>query len=315
VKFFDAKGARRDADAVLRDIKVRYDRLKTDQSRAKFVEKAFGQADLDTIKGIRSLLQGDILTRTQQFSGLIQNAGGTLNRDLKDAINNAIDQTGRLRAALREAADDFAQPIKDAYTGTIQKMLNEKKKGGLELSGKQLLLGGGALAAGTLAAAFLGNKIAKRLAGTGAGILEGKAIEKIAGVTPVFVVNWPAGMGGGSVLDTSAAAAKDLLGKTLGRGVDAAMKGMLLRGAGFIAGNVALPAVAGVAAYDITSKINEAFGDPSGAFGRWLYDFTHPEPQEITIRNYVSDNRTTSIVEAKRARVRVENNRGSFLGK
>ncbi|MCP2839689.1 phage tail tape measure protein, partial [Salmonella enterica] len=49
IRFFDEQGQRRDPIKVLEEIKHRYDTLKTDAARQKFLFQAFGEADLDTI--------------------------------------------------------------------------------------------------------------------------------------------------------------------------------------------------------------------------------------------------------------------------
>lgn len=210
VKFFDKDGTRRDAVEVLKDIKAQYDKLGTDKERALFVQKAFGKSDLDTIKGLKTLLGGDMLNKVGEFSKAIAGAGGTIDKDLPEAISNAVDQTGRLKAELRKAADDFAKPINDALQNAIKFGLDKKENGGLGLDGKDVAVGGTALALGTFAAARYGGKavgaLAKRFGGTAAGVAEGKALEAAAGVTPVFVVNWPASLGGGAA-DAAAAAA------------------------------------------------------------------------------------------------------------
>ncbi|MEW5942533.1 MAG: phage tail tape measure protein, partial [Pseudomonadota bacterium] len=211
VRFFEKDGARRDPVAVLRDVKKEYDKLTTDKDRALFMQKAFGKADLDTIKGLKTLLGGDMLGKVDEFAKAIGDAGGTIEKNLPEAISNAVDQTGRLKAELRKAADDFAKPINDALAKTIQWGMDKKENGGLGLSGKEMIGGGAALALGTLAAARYGGMalggLAKRFGGTAAGVAEGKALETAAGVTPVFVVNWPASMGGASVVGEIAATA------------------------------------------------------------------------------------------------------------
>lgn len=209
VKFFDAKGERRDAVAILGDIKTQYDKLQTDKERALYLQTAFGKADLDTIKGLRTLLSGDSLAKVGEFSTQIGKASGAIERDLPAAIANAIDQTGRLKNVLREAADGFAQPINDSVQSAIRWGLDKKENGGLGLDGKDIALGGTGLAVGTFLAARYGGKaiggLAKRFGGAAAGVAEGKALEAAAGVTPVFVVNWPASMGS-SVADIASAA-------------------------------------------------------------------------------------------------------------
>jgi len=78
VKFFDKAGGRRDPVAVLEDIRKKYALLRTDQQRALFIQAAFGKADLDTIKGIKTLLQGQSLDKVRDFTRKIEEAGGTL---------------------------------------------------------------------------------------------------------------------------------------------------------------------------------------------------------------------------------------------
>ena len=210
VKFFDGKGERRDPVAILQDIKAKYDKLKTDKQRAIFLQNAFGEADLDTIKGLKTLLGGDKLSKVAEFTGAIRTAGGTLEKDLGEAVSNAIDQTGRLKAELRKAADEFSRPINDVLQNVIKWGLDKKEKGGLGLTGSDMIVGGAAATLGTLAVARYGGMaisgLAKRFGGTAAGVAEGKALEMAAGVTPVFVVNWPASMGGG-LMDAAGAAA------------------------------------------------------------------------------------------------------------
>ncbi|OGS90862.1 MAG: phage tail tape measure protein [Gallionellales bacterium GWA2_60_18] len=210
VKFFDADGSRRDALAVIADIKKQYDKLGTEKDRSLFVQKAFGNADLDTIKGMRLLLSGDMLSKVNRFSAEISKASGAIARDLPDAIDNSVDQVGRLRAALRAAADDFAKPINEAISGGIRFAMDKKENGGLGLDGKDMLLGGAALTIGTLATARYGGKAIGALAGkfgsVGAGVAAGKALETAAGVTPVFVVNMPGGGVGGDALSVGAGA-------------------------------------------------------------------------------------------------------------
>ncbi|MBU4274020.1 MAG: phage tail tape measure protein, partial [Planctomycetes bacterium] len=206
VKFFDANGARRDALDVLGDIKKKYDTLTTDQQRAVFIQKAFGHADLDTIKGIKTLLQGDALNKVRAFSDEIGKAGGTLKRDFSEATRNLIDQTGMLKNDLREAADGFVKPMNETMGLWIQFIRDKKENGGLNLDGKKMIVGGLAGTLGAILAVRYGAKgigaIAKGMlkggGSLGVGVAEGKALEAVAGVSPVFVVNWPVGFGGGA---------------------------------------------------------------------------------------------------------------------
>jgi len=195
VKFFDDKDARRDAMTVFADIKAQYDTLKTDKQRHSFVSAFLEGADTETITASVAFLGGAFLKNARGFSKEIEGASGTIEQELPDAIRNAVDQTGRLKTALRQAADEFIQPLDAGVTKAIKKLLDKKEQGGWELSGKEIV-GGGATA---LLAAYFGKrfggpmakKLLGRLGGTAAGIAEGKVIEMATGVTPVFVTNWP----------------------------------------------------------------------------------------------------------------------------
>lgn len=200
VKFFDKDGTRRDAFDIIEDIKKKYDTLNTEKQQAIFIQKAFGKADLDTIKGMRVLLSGDMLKTIREFSSEITTASGTIERDLPNAIANAVDQTGRLKTTLREAADGFARPINDSISKVIKYTLDSKDKGGLGMDGTDLMLAGGGTVVAAMLAKRLGGKALKSLGGkiTGLGtdVATGKALEAAAGVMPVFVVNMPSGFGG-----------------------------------------------------------------------------------------------------------------------
>lgn len=198
VRFFDAAGSRRDPLAVLSDIKKKYDALKTSQQKEAFMGAAFKGVDLDTIKGLQALLSGDMLSRVARMNNEIGGAAGTITRDMKDALDNSIDQTGRLKANLREAADAFLQPVNRGLAAISRKLVGSKEEGGLDLSGKELIgAGAAALGVGYLGYRLGGPALKKflgRLGSTGAGIAQGKAVEYATGVTPVFVTNWPGTM-------------------------------------------------------------------------------------------------------------------------
>lgn len=199
VKFYDAKGERRAAEDVLKDIKDKFDKLKTTEARDKFISSAFGQTELDTIKGLRTLFSGDDLAKMSESVKQLVGAGGTLKRDLPAAIDNMIDQTGRLKAELRKSADAFAKPINETLQNVIKWGLDKKENGGLGLDGKDIAVGGAGGVLAALLAARYGAKGIGALLGTATGVAQGKALEAAAGITPVFVVNWPGSIGAGDV--------------------------------------------------------------------------------------------------------------------
>jgi len=279
VRFFDGKGARRDSLAVFRDIKVEYDKLRTDAERNSFFQKAFGKTDQDTIKGMRTLMNGSMpLEKMGEFVKRISGASGEVERRLPAAIANSVDQAGRLKALLGEAADSFVGPINETLTNVIQWGLDKKEKGGLGLDGNDLLLGGAGVAAGVFGAARYGGKaigsLAKRLGGTATGVAEGKALQELAGVTPVFVVNWPAAIGG-SVVDFAGAAGGGSVAKNAGKVAGRAKTLAVLAGGLPLSAWGTTAAGFGTAAAGVTAAglagygIGRAF-DVSGRVDRWI---------------------------------------------
>lgn len=300
VKFFDQSGARRDPLAILTDIKKQYDTLKTDQQRSRFMGIAFQGADLDTQKGLQALLSGDMLRRISDITRNVSQAPGQIVKDLPGAIDNAADQTGRLKAELRKTADAFIIPFNEGISKAIKKLLDAKKDGGLELSGKQMAAGA-AIAAGV---AYLGYNLAgpplKKLLGslgrTGAGIGEGLAIHYATGVTPVYVVNMP-----GEGLIPGAPGSKP--GVPGGPGKVLPFLAPLAAAAPFygsVGAAVLTTTTAAKSAADVMrggsgqNWINEGWTEiRKGIYGDMLYDYMHPE-----VKNEIKIN--LSIDEARR---------------
>ena len=246
VKFFE-NGSRRDPMKVLADMRGKMAGMKTDADRERFLTKAFGNADLDTIKGMSTLLQGDSLDKINQFTAEIKGASGTIERDLPAAINNAVDVSARLKARMRDAADAFAQPINALYTKLGSKALGDGgKTSGLSNAG---LIGSGV---GLLASAYLlkrvgGAALGRVIGGAGSlagGVAMGTALEKAGAATPVFIVGAAPGVmsggGGNAVLDTATGA---VLAKGARGGLLKGARGLLARG--LLAGGSSVGSLAG----------------------------------------------------------------------
>lgn len=219
VRFFDTTGSRRDSLAVLEEMRKKFQALKTDAQRFNFISGAYGKADLDTQRGVFRMLSGSGLSEIRKFEEQIKSAGGTLQRDLPAAINNANDQASRLKNTLRMAGEEFARPINSSVSDAIKYLLDSKKDGGMGLSGGQLLAGGAMVAAGVYGASrvlpgVLG-RMAGRTGGLAAGVAEGKALQSAVGVMPVYVTNWAeiGGGGGGAAGIAGGAAAAIAAGK------------------------------------------------------------------------------------------------------
>jgi TP901 family phage tail tape measure protein len=269
VKFFDDKGGRRDPIAVLKDLRTQFRMMRTDEERTKFLGNVFDKMDLDTVKGLRTLFQGDALDKITEFEKDIRDAGGTLKRELPEAVNNAVDQTNRLKATLREAADGFAQPIDAALARLIKVGLDEKK-----FSGKQLFAGGAAVAGGM----YVGSRVVKGVAGrfmggVGRQMAEtglSHAISQVTGDVPVRVTNWPSNFGGtgGGMADLVAGAGAALGGKaifsklrtTLGLLFGVGLRSLPMMGASAMGSAGLAVAGAGAAGYGAGSAIYGGMG-------------------------------------------------------
>lgn len=227
VKFYDAQGERRAAFDVLKDIAAKYNAITTRQRKDSFIDAAFGDADLDTRKGLATLLGGNAIAEARDMSTSIASSFGVIAADLPDAINNAMDQTERLKAALRDAADGFARPINQAVQESIKSLLDSRK-----LGGRELLLGGLAAGAVSFGAVKLGGRMLSRVGGSLARAATG-GLGGLPVPLPVYVVNsrmslMPGQYGGGFAGGAAggAGAGGTARGGWLGRGAN------LLRRAG-----------------------------------------------------------------------------------
>ncbi|SDZ39045.1 phage tail tape measure protein [Pseudomonas salomonii] len=205
VKFFNKDESTRNAEEVFGDMKRKYEAMKTDEQRAKFMGVVFKGMDLDTVRGWRSMLTGERLNDFKSGSKTLDAADPIFKRDLKENTDSASGTASRMKATLAEAIDRMATPLNKGFADMGRYLLDD-----LNLSGEQMLAGGAALGvggyyAGRGAKAGAGALLNKFLGGpeTLKGIAVGKVLEEATGVTSVFVTNWPAGAplgGGGSDL-------------------------------------------------------------------------------------------------------------------
>lgn len=146
---------------------------------------AFGKTDLDTQRGLAMLLQQGVVNEARDMATEIKNAEGTIAKDLPAAIDNAVDQTARLKAALWDAADNFARPINDAINDGIKYILDTQ-----QIGGKELLVGGSLAALGGFGALKLGGKTLGKLGGGVLGnAVKGMGLGRLPLPLPVYIVN------------------------------------------------------------------------------------------------------------------------------
>lgn len=201
VTFFSKDGSSRNPQDVFGDLKRKFDKLDTDEKRAKFMGTVFKGMDQDTVRGMRIMLSGDRLNTFVEQSKDIAGAGPVIGQDLKENTQSASGAAARMKATLGQAIDRMATPLNKGFADLGTYLLDD-----LNLSGEQMLAGGAALGAGGYyagrgAKAGAGALLNKFLGGpeTLKNIAVGKVLEEATGVTSVFVTNWPGGMplGGG----------------------------------------------------------------------------------------------------------------------
>lgn len=196
VGFFNKDGSSRNPQDVFGDLKRKYDKMNTDEKRAKFMGVVFKGMDQDTVRGARIMLTGDRLTTFAEQSKKVDGAGPVIGRDLKENTASASGTASRMKATLGQAIDRMAIPLNKGFADFGSYLLDD-----LNLSGEQMLAGGAALGvggyyAGRGAKAGAGALLNKFLGGpeTIKNIAVGKVLEEATGVTSVFVTNWPSGM-------------------------------------------------------------------------------------------------------------------------
>ncbi|MGY2501028.1 phage tail tape measure protein [Pseudomonas azotoformans] len=193
VGFFNKDGSSRNPQDVFGDLKRKYDKMNTDEKRAKFMGVVFKGMDQDTVRGARIMLTGDRLTTFAEQSKKVDGAGPVIGRDLKENTASASGTASRMKATLGQAIDRMAIPLNKGFADFGSYLLDD-----LNLSGEQMLAGGAALGvggyyAGRGAKAGAGALLNKFLGGpeTIKNIAVGKVLEEATGVTSVFVTNWP----------------------------------------------------------------------------------------------------------------------------
>ncbi|WP_099170083.1 phage tail tape measure protein [Pseudomonas sp. ICMP 8385] len=199
VKFFNKDQSIRNPEEVFGDVKRKYEAMKTDEQRAKFMGIVFKGMDQDTVRGWRSMLTGERLEDFKSGTRTIDKSAPIFNQDLKENTESASGTAARVKATLAEAIDRMATPLNKGFSDMGTYLLDD-----LNLSGEQMLAGGAALGvggyyAGRGAKAGAGALLNKFMGGpeTLKGIAVGKVLEEATGVTSVFVTNWPAASLGG----------------------------------------------------------------------------------------------------------------------
>lgn len=206
VGFFNKDGSARNPAAVMGDLRKKYDKLKTDEQRARFMGVVFKGMDQDSVRGWRYLLTGTMLEDFNSQDKTISGAKATIGRDLKDNVSSATGTAGRMKATIGDAIDRMARPLNQSFADFGSYLLDDMKLSGEQMLGAGIATGIGGYYAGRGLKAGGGALLNKFLGGpeTLKNIAVGKVLEEAAGVTSVFVTNWPTAMGGIGVGDVAA---------------------------------------------------------------------------------------------------------------
>lgn len=300
--FYDNKGSFIGVDASLDQIADKYGAGKVSQKEFNTrLGRAFGQGAIKVLDmllapsapGVKSyqemkaafnqqaglVAQNRMISNTQGFQGekftsALQNLGSK-------AFAPLIAQTTHATTALNKLADSAAGYATNHPTF-------DKIASGGAVAGLAAIAGYGGyrlLRGGIAGAPFL-KRLLRGGAGDVAGIAEGKLVEKVSGVTPVFVTNWPAGGFGGGVgggaLKTEEAAAEGATTAGIGRRIArrvatragllgtgfAALGGGGAMGAAIAGGGVALAAGGGyLFGHEISKHLIEPHAGVSDAIG------------------------------------------------
>lgn len=195
VEFFNKDKSMRDTQDIFMDLRRKFKALKNDKDRARFMDVAFGKMDQDTQKGIKAFLTGDRLESFASSTGEIKDAKRVFQQDLADNVDSATGSSGRLKATLGAAIDRMSTPLNKGLADMGNYLLNDLNLSGEQMLGAGLATGVGAYATGRGLKAGGSALLNKFIGGpeTLKNIAVGKVLEEAAGVTSVFVTNWPAG--------------------------------------------------------------------------------------------------------------------------
>ncbi len=217
LSFFD-KGRFVGMEEAVNRLRVAMAKIPDQQQRMLVLQQMFGE------EGQRAALM--FLQSKKGFQDIEKSAHGALSMAQKLAIwgsglNASMEKlSGTARSTLATLFDPLLGPLTEAVnkmnelTGAFGAFAEKHKTisqavslgvGGLAAAG--LTYGLGRIARGGFAGAkVLKGLFGKGAASTAAGIAKGKAIEAATGVQPVFVTNWPDGLGGVGVAAEAVAA-------------------------------------------------------------------------------------------------------------
>ena len=297
---FDPSGTKRDAVDVMKSIQAEYNKLGDESaggSRKKqdmFLARLTGGMDTRSLMGFQALLQ------KADFNKAAAAGPDNLQKKMRDATNEMLANINKIKAALATSADPWLKKL----TGGISNVAGYASK---NMSGGEIAATGIA----TIIAAGVGEnllkgwagKMLKGASGTAAGVAEGRALQMAAGVTPVFVTNWP---GGGIATGIGMPAA---LGLPLAGGKMAGVLSFL--GKAGLVGSIAMLAFEGTRTALKLTGGEEGLKKLGGALHR-TFSGNKDQPVHVTV-NIDKDGKALIVTNSQNAKTAINvRNRGQF---
>ncbi len=303
LEFWDKQGRLKTLPDIITNLRQAMSKL-TDQQKGFVLEKIFGDQGMRAANALIKKGEGsweDIGESIQKTVSLEEK----MNERLKGFNANVKALAGTAKTTLATIFDPLLQPLSKVLSvlnDIVFKIgeFHEKNKEfaaietgavgavavGAGALGLYHLLKGGAAGARVLKGLGGIKGILSNVGGTAAGVAQGKAVQAATGVTPVFVTNWPANLGGGAV-DAAAAAAGAGAGGILGSLKRVFTTRGLTIGAAGLGTSALAAASAGAAGYALGSGINwlvnkipEAWsGGKAKTWGEWIYDKKHSQSE------------------------------------
>ena len=330
LEFWDKKGEMKPTQELIKSLRTSMESYNTKQ-RMFILEKIFGEqgglaamALMSKGTGSWEFVKAKVLEvasaedkmteRLKGFTATVTALGGTTKTTLATIFDPMLEPMSFVLKELNEIVAKFGE-LNESHPAVA-------KATSSGLAGVAGVAGGYGLYQ-LIKAGKYGGKVLKGLRGTGlaslgVGIAEGKAVEAVTGVKPVFVTNWPVGFG-------TAGTVAEAVGTASGAGGAAAGAGGAVAGAGgravlgrllmSPAGLVGLAATGGVLVgtgfnMALNWQASQLTGGKSNTYGEMIYDKLHSDTKneiklEVSIDSQGkvstrSNNMDTSISTVKR---------------
>jgi|DewCreStandDraft_5_1066085.scaffolds.fasta_scaffold03034_11 TP901 family phage tail tape measure protein len=283
--FRDANGKLIETTKIIEKLRQIFGQM-GEAEKAQKLNKIFGELGSQAAMAL-------INTKGTKYEDIIQamDTGVSLQEKINYQLSGFKKQLESLKGNFKSTISDIFQPALPVLTSLIKKTndfisyigtLNNKSNTLGELTSKGSLVGlgaGTAATAGLLTAGlYFGKKTFSSLGGikgilkTSTGIAMGKTIESVAGVTPVFVTNWPDNFQRQNTVLNSG-------------GLSNVIKKLpLLAGGKVLAAGAAGYAIGTGINYLIDKSFSYFSGGKTNSLGEWLYDILH---QENNIQNNI----------------------------